>query len=136
MENHAIRYSQSYRKYKKTGNKKDAIWASQFDKMAEKTVLKALISKYGIMSTDMQKAVISDHAKLNINLETGEESINYIDNPETIETISSAEQKELLEKYGASKITKLLDKMGIESLNKVAKSDLETLKNATEQSEI
>ena len=68
VENHAIRYSQSYRKYKKTGNKSDAIWASQFEKMAEKTVLKALISKYGIISTDMQKAVISDHAKLNIDL--------------------------------------------------------------------
>ena len=32
VENHAIRYSQSYRKYKKTGNKSDAIWASQFEK--------------------------------------------------------------------------------------------------------
>lgn len=39
VENHAIRYSQSYRKYKKTGNKSDAIWASQFEKMAEKTVV-------------------------------------------------------------------------------------------------
>lgn len=100
VENHAIRYSQSYRKYKKTGNKSDAIWASQFEKMAEKTVLKALISKYGIMSTDMQKAVISDHAKLNIDLETGEENINYIDNPEIIEVLSGEEQKELLDRYG------------------------------------
>lgn len=68
--------------------------------MAEKTVLKALISKYRIMSTDMQKAVISDHAKLNIDLETGEENINYIDNPEIIEVLSGEEQKELLDRYG------------------------------------
>ena len=136
VENHAIRYSQSYRKYKKTGNKSDAIWASQFEKMAEKTVLKALISKYGIMSTDMQKAVISDQAKLNINLETGEENINYIDNPEILETLSGDEQENLLEKYSADKITTALDKMKIESLNKLTKSDLETFKNIIENEEI
>ena len=136
VENHAIRYSQSYRKYKKTGNKSDAIWASQFEKMAEKTVLKALISKYGIMSTDMQKAVISDQTKLNINLETGEENINYIDNPEILETLSGDEQENLLEKYSADKITTALDKMKIESLNKLTKSDLETFKNIIENEEI
>ncbi len=132
VENHAIRYSQSYRKLKKTGNKSDAIWASQFEKMAEKTVLKALISKYGIMSTDMQKAVISDQAKLNIDLETGEENINYIDNSESVETLTSEQQKELLEKYGADKVTKALETMGIESLNKPTQSDMETLKNIIE----
>ena len=136
VENHAIRYSQSYRKYKKTGNKSDAIWASQFEKMAEKTVLKALISKYGIMSTDMQKAVISDHAKLNIDLETGEENINYIDNPEIIEVLSGEEQKELLDRYGVDKVTKTLDIMEIESLNKLTKSDLEIFKNIIENEEI
>ena len=84
----------------------------------------------------MQNAVISDHAKLNINLETGEESINYIDNPEITETISSEEQKELLEGYGANKVTKTLDTMGIESLNKLTKSDLEIFKNIIENEEI
>lgn len=136
VENHAVRYSQSYRKYKKTGNKNDAIWASQFEKMAEKTVLKALISKYGIMSTDMQKAVISDHAKLNIDLETGEENINYIDNSEVTPVLSGEEQKELLERYGAGKVTKTLDIMGIESLNKLTKTDLEIFKNIIENEEI
>ena len=42
VEAHAQRYSQSYRKYKKSGNKNDAIWALQFDKMAEKTLLKLI----------------------------------------------------------------------------------------------
>lgn len=132
VENHAIRYSQSYRKYKKTGNKSDAIWASQFEKMAEKTVLKALISKYGIMSTDMQKAVVSDQAKLNIDLETGEENINYIDNSESIEALPGEQQKELLEKYGAKKVTKALETMGTQSLNKLTQSDMETFKNIIE----
>lgn len=136
VEEHALRYSQSYRKYKKTGNLNDAIWASDFDKMAEKTLLKSLISKYGIMSTDMQKAVISDHAKLNINLETGEENINYIDNSEIIEYVTGEEQKELLEKYGVNKVTKTLDIVGVESLNKLTKPDLEVFKNIIENEEI
>ena len=42
VEAHAQRYSQSYRKYKKSGNKNDAIWALQFDQMAEKTLLKLI----------------------------------------------------------------------------------------------
>lgn len=78
VETHALKYSNSYRKYKKTGDKNDAIWALQFDKMAEKTLLKLLISKYGIMSTDMQQAVISDQSKINIDLNTGTENIEYI----------------------------------------------------------
>lgn len=40
---------------------------------AEKTDLKDLISKYGIMSTDMQQAVQYDQSSININMETGEE---------------------------------------------------------------
>ena len=85
VETHALKYSNSYRKYKKTGDKNDAIWALQFDKMAEKTLLKLLISKYGIMSTDMQQAVISDQSKINIDLNTGTENIEYIDNPMVLE---------------------------------------------------
>ena len=127
IEKHAEKYSQSYRKYKKTGNVDDAIWASQFEKMAEKTVLKSLISRYGIMSTDIQKAVISDQSKINIDIETGEESIEYIDNPEVtdIQNLSTEEQRKILEKYGAEKVTEVLEKLGFESLNELQKDDLE-----------
>ena len=127
IERHAEKYSQSYRKYKKTGNVDDAIWASQFEKMAEKTVLKSLISRYGIMSTDIQKAVISDQSKINIDIETGEESIKYIDNPEVtdIQNLSTEEQRKILEKYGAEKVTEVLEKLGFESLNELQKDDLE-----------
>lgn len=127
IERHAEKYSQSYRKYKKTGNVDDAIWASQFEKMAEKTVLKSLISRYGIMSTDMQKAVISDQSKINIDIETGEESIEYIDNPEVtdIQNLSTEEQRKILEQYGAEKVTEVLEKLGFESLNELQKDDLE-----------
>ena len=127
IEKHAEKYSQSYRKYKKTGNVDDAIWANQFEKMAEKTVLKSLISRYGIMSTDMQKALISDQSKINIDIETGQESIEYIENPEVtdIQNLSTEEQRKILEKYGAEKVTEVLEKLGFESLNELQKDDLE-----------
>lgn len=127
VETHAQRYSQSYRKYKKSGNKNDAIWALQFDKMAEKTLLKLLISKYGIMSTDVQQAVASDQSKINIDLDTGEENIEYIDNPTVLEnnSLSDGEQQKLLQKHGGEKIEQILDKMKIPNLDKLKKSDLE-----------
>ena len=127
VETHAQRYSQSYRKYKKSGDKNDAIWALQFDKMAEKTLLKLLISKYGIMSTDMQQAVVSDQSKINIDLDTGEENIEYVDNPTVLEndSLTSGEQQELLQKYGGERIEKALDKMKLSSLDKLQKSNLE-----------
>jgi len=135
VEKHAEKYSQSYRKYKRTGNQDDALWASQFEKMAEKTVLKALISRYGIMSTDIQQAVKSDQSKINIDFDTGEENIEYIDNPSTIERLSGEEQTEILEKYGGEKVSKVLEKMEVESLDSVSKFEFDELKEALEKEE-
>ncbi len=50
---HARQYSKSY------GNKESS-WASDFDSMALKTCLRLLLSKYGIMSVEMQRAYIQD----------------------------------------------------------------------------
>ena len=67
VEAHAIQYSQAYNADKRYG-KSRSVWTSNFDAMALKTVLKRLISKYGIMSIDMQgadnmaKAIESDGA--------------------------------------------------------------------------
>jgi recombination protein RecT len=51
---HAEKYSQSF-------NYASSPWKSDFDKMAKKTVLKELISKYGIMSIQMQTAIEKDN---------------------------------------------------------------------------
>ena len=116
VEKHALRYSQSYRKYKRTGNTNDAIWASDFDKMAEKTLLKLLISKYGIMSTDMQNAVISDQSKINIDLGTGTENIEYVDNQNepqndgfTQDDIKTCQEPEFVETTEAKSENKKID---------------------------
>lgn len=53
MQTHAQQFSQAYAADKRYG-KNRSVWTSNFDAMALKTVLKQLISKYGIMSIDMQ----------------------------------------------------------------------------------
>lgn len=55
MMRHAMTYSQAY-KYDKKNGKKSSVWTTNFEAMGLKTVLKQLISKYGIMSIDMQGA--------------------------------------------------------------------------------
>lgn len=55
MLRHALTYSQAY-KYDRKNGKKSSMWSTNFEAMGLKTVLKQLISKYGIMSIDMQGA--------------------------------------------------------------------------------
>ena len=79
-EKHAKRYSKTYQKgYGK--------WKDDFDAMAKKTVLKLLISKYGIMSVDMQKAVEFDQSTVQGDINHIEEATaEYVDNePKQIE---------------------------------------------------
>lgn len=86
------------------------------------------------MSTDMQTAVKSDQSKLKVNIETGEETIEYIDNPNIlkIETLSTEEQRKLLEKYGGDKISQALGKFNLQSLNELQKEDLENFEKELE----
>lgn len=60
MENHAITYSPGYR-----AKKGYTFWEKDFDGMAYKTMLRQLISKWGIMSVDMQEAMVKDMAVVN-----------------------------------------------------------------------
>jgi recombination protein RecT len=52
---HAKRYSQAFKS-------KFSPWSTEFDKMATKTVLKSLLSTYGIMTVEMASAVDQDNA--------------------------------------------------------------------------
>lgn len=74
MKAHAIKYSQGYSADIKKGTKW-TFWSKDFDGMAYKTMLRQIISKWGIMSIDMQRAIDSDMAVIN---EDGTRT--YVDN--------------------------------------------------------
>ena len=69
-EAHAEKYSMGYKAHKGY-----TFWEKDFDGMAYKTMLRQLISKWGIMSVDMQKAMESDMAEIK---EDG--TYEYVDN--------------------------------------------------------
>lgn len=82
MEAHAMRYSMGYR-----AKKGYTFWEKDFDAMAYKTMLRQLISKWGIMSVDMINAFENDMAVLN-----DDGSKFYIDNDETEEIVEEIEE--------------------------------------------
>lgn len=61
VNNHANKFS-------KTVNSKNSVWKSNFDAMAKKTVLRNLLSKWGILSIEMQKAYTADENLINKDL--------------------------------------------------------------------
>jgi len=77
MEAHALRYSKGYAADKKKGTAW-TFWSKDFDGMAMKTMLRQLISKWGIMSIEMQQAYEADAAV--IREDGGAE--NYPDAPD------------------------------------------------------
>lgn len=57
MESHAQKYSKGY-----AAHKGYTFWEKDFDAMALKTMIRQLISKWGIMSIELQNAIESDQA--------------------------------------------------------------------------
>ena len=76
---HAKQYSKSF-------NSRSSPWQTSFDKMAEKTVIKDLLKNWAELSTEsdskVTEALAKDQASISINYDTGEEDIEYVDNPE------------------------------------------------------
>ena len=98
VENHARKYSTAYR-YDLENNKKGSKWTTDFEAMALKTVIKMLLSKWGILSVDMQRAIQDDQKVYD---EDGEGS--YGDNqPDIVEAqdpFGNIEQKEEEQQIG------------------------------------
>lgn len=74
MEKHASTYSQAYRNDKKWKSSRSP-WTTNFDAMGKKTVLRYIISKFGVMSVKMQSAVEADMGVIN-----DDGSVTYVDN--------------------------------------------------------
>ena len=81
MESHATKFSPGYR-----AKKGYTFWEKDFDTMAYKTMLRQLISKWGIMSIEMQTAYEGDMAVIN---EDG--SKNYVETEEITEVAYTEE---------------------------------------------
>lgn len=73
---HATKYSQTF-KSQKDWVKAKSLWTTDFDGMAQKTVLKLLLSKFAPLSVEMQRAIITDQAVIN---DADASDITYPDN--------------------------------------------------------
>ncbi|NBL01099.1 MAG: recombinase, partial [Erysipelotrichia bacterium] len=78
---HAKQYSKSFG----NGSRTD-LWSNQFDLMAMKTVLKQLLSKYGLLSVELQQALEADQAVID---EKGNKE--YVDNTDYQESTDTGE---------------------------------------------
>lgn len=87
MEAHANKYSKGY-----IAKKGFTFWEKDFDSMAYKTMLRQLISKWGIMSVEIQSAMEKDMTTIN---EDG--TYEYIDNTEDKTEIITQNDEEIQE---------------------------------------
>lgn len=93
MEAHALRYSKGY-----AAKKGYTFWEKDFDAMAYKTMLRQLISKWGIMSIDLQTAFEQDNVVESGDfLETEQPTLAPVtDTPQITETAEQPEEAEAL----------------------------------------
>lgn len=92
MEAHALKYSQGYAADKRKGTSW-TFWSKDFDGMAYKTMLRQLISKWGIMSIEMVTAIDSDMAIIN-----DDGTKDYVDNdPDVIVMEQPSDMHEVTE---------------------------------------
>lgn len=93
MEKHALKYSPGYKRDREKGWNY-TFWSEDFDGMAYKTMLRQLISKWGIMSIDMQTAFEHD---MSYTDETGNVNYSEYEEPVTIEMDQEEKSEEKTE---------------------------------------
>ena len=89
MEAHALRYSKGY-----AAKKGYTFWEKDFDGMAYKTMLRQLISKWGIMSIKMQTAMINDMTTISEDGKPTYDDSSDIDETAKVITVEPVEVKE------------------------------------------
>ena len=72
MKAHGLKFSQTFKKGY-------GLWNDDFDSMAQKTVIKLLLSKFAPLSIEMQKAIVTDQAIVN---DLKGENLTYDDHEE------------------------------------------------------
>ena len=74
-----------------------SFWYKDFDGMAYKTMLRQLISKWGIMSIDLQTAVVNDMAAIR-----DDGTVDYVDNAADYESVEDTPQAPAIESNPAT----------------------------------
>lgn len=87
MEAHAEKYSMGYKAHKGY-----TFWEKDFDAMGVKTMLRQLLSKWGVMSLDMQKAYEADGGVISASGE-----IDLVDVPDAVQHPEPAQEQEPVE---------------------------------------
>lgn len=90
MKAHALKYSQGYKRDLEKGWKY-TFWSKDFDGMAYKTMLRQLISKWGVMSIELQNAIDADMAVIN---EDGTKNYVDIDNDDSVIDMEQKHEKQ------------------------------------------
>jgi len=85
------------KKYSKSFNNTNGRWKEDFDAMARKTVLKHLLSKWGILSIEMQTAIKADQSIVKGGVDDQETTFEYVDNDK--QAIEMQEPPKPREKY-------------------------------------
>lgn len=101
MEIHAKKYSKGYNSDLKN-HTAYTFWSKDFDGMAKKTMIRQLISKWGIMSVEMTRAFNSDMAVLDDNMNP-----MYVDNPQN--DIQEVTAQEIAENANQIEFTEVVD---------------------------
>ena len=87
-ENHAKRFSKAYQadlKYKT----QNSPWSTMFDAMAQKTIVKNVLSKWGILSTQLVLAQRADQSSTTMNAEGEIGEFEYVDNDDSDKAIKA-----------------------------------------------
>lgn len=88
---HAQRFSQTYRKGA-------GIWKDHFEAMAQKTILKRLLTKYAPKSIEMQQMAIFDQSVIKGSVDRMEEATpDYADNKDSVVETADFEEVESVE---------------------------------------
>lgn len=107
MQAHGLKYSKTY-------SSASSLWKKDFIGMGNKTVLKLLISKFGPLSIEMQKAITADQAVIN---DVDTDDVTYVDNSyEEVEIDHEAERVRLMidDAKNVEELTALLEQLDLD----------------------
>lgn len=93
MEAHALHYSQTYRSNDEK-TKSQSKWTTDFDGMARKTVIKLNLSKNGVLSTELQEAILADQSIMRV-----ENRYDYDDNDEEQKIYDAQKAADVAQKF-------------------------------------